>query len=122
MIWDFLGFYNHFVYSNPPIRAPTGPKHPEVMKIDVFGIPIRQIWIGPVPREAEEYHLHFGNAFQYIFHKNKQKLPNNGWGRAGIIYMIRGPEFGSLRLQKQTVGVRRVAKTKFSQMSAFCCF
>ena len=46
-------FWSNLVYANSPIRVPTCSENPKIMKIYVFGILIRQIWIWRVPQEAE---------------------------------------------------------------------
>ena len=64
----FLEFKSNSVYSNVQTRVPRGSKNPKIMKIEVFATLIRQIWIWPVPRDAEQCHL------QHTFIKNAQRM------------------------------------------------
>ena len=50
-------------YSSPQIKVLEVSRDLKIMNIYVFVVLIRQIWIGPVPREAEECHLQFVNIF-----------------------------------------------------------
>ena len=62
------------------IRVPKGSQsspNPKIMRIEVFEILSRQNWMWPVPREAEKYHLHLGNAFSTYFNINDQIWPNS---------------------------------------------
>ena len=73
MCWCLLWFFKNSVYPNSQIRIPKGSKNPTIMNIEVFWTLIRQIWIWPVPQEAKQCHLQFGNLFSTYFHNNKEK-------------------------------------------------
>ena len=50
-------------HSNPEIRVPADPQHPEIMKIEFFGFPHKQIEKLEVQIEAEKIY----GAFEHIF-------------------------------------------------------
>ena len=51
-IFSYL-FKSSSVYLNPYIRGPTGPKNPEIMKFEVFGLSSNSIGKLLVQSEAE---------------------------------------------------------------------
>ena len=66
---DFLNDYrlalvicSNSVYSNSEIRALTSPTNSKIMKIEVFGTTIHQIWIWP--RGAEKSHCQFPQKYK----------------------------------------------------------
>ena len=52
-------------------RLPRGSKNAQIMKIVKSGGSICQIWIRPVPRETDYYHLQFGSIFSIYLQKKK---------------------------------------------------
>ena len=51
------------LYSNPKIRVPSGPKNPEIMKMEVSGLPNNKIEKLLIQIEAEYLY----GAFQVFF-------------------------------------------------------
>ena len=50
-------------HSNPQIRVPADPQNPEIMKIEFFGFPQKQIEKLEVQIEAETFY----GVFEHIF-------------------------------------------------------
>ena len=75
MVLDlFPNLQNNFVHSNPQMSGGTGPKNPEIMKMQAFEFSHNEIEKSVVPNEAESSYGAFSNALSI---NSQYKCPNN---------------------------------------------